>query len=117
MQGAIPCHLHLYYSQLIFTIMKTAYDSTLLTRYEYLVLHRHIQRDIERDADGTFRHLNPATGYHVFHEREAQIVQKALRKIREHLLTVERHHQPAPMLATAAVRASENDEELEVEIG
>jgi hypothetical protein len=76
--------------------MKTAPDSTLLTRYEYLVLHRHIQRDIERDAAGTFCRFDASRGCHVFNEREADIVAKAIRKIREHLLAVERQHQPSP---------------------
>jgi hypothetical protein len=76
--------------------MKTAPDPTLLTRYEYLVLHRHIQRDIERDADGTFITFDHATGKLIFNERDADIVAKALRKIREHLLAVERQHQPSP---------------------
>ena len=76
--------------------MKTALNTTRLTRYEYLVLHRHIQRDIERYADGTFYRFDSANGHHVFNERDALIVEKALRKIREHLLAVERQHQPSP---------------------
>ena len=72
--------------------MKIDHDSTLLTRYEYLVLSRHIQRDIERDADGTFNKFDDTKGHHVFNERDALVVEKALRKIRERLLTVERQH-------------------------
>jgi hypothetical protein len=75
--------------------MKTAHDPTLLTRLEYLVLHRHIQRDIERDAAGTFCRFDDSKGCHVFNEREAQIVEKALRKIRGHLLAVEQQHRPS----------------------
>jgi hypothetical protein len=75
--------------------MKTAHDSTLLTRYEYLVLHRHVQRDLERDADGTFSRFDDSRGCHVFDERDALIVEKALRKIRAHLLSVEVQHQPS----------------------
>jgi hypothetical protein len=70
--------------------MVTARDPSLLTRYEYLVLVRHIQRDIERDADGTFFKFDDSRGHHVFNERDAPIVEKALRKIRDHLLSVER---------------------------
>ena len=77
--------------------MKTALNTTRLTRYEYLVLHRHIQRDIERDADGTFNRFDDVTGRHVFNEREAQIVEKALRKIRDHVLAVERRHETKPV--------------------
>lgn len=69
---------------------KTAQTSELLTRREYLVLARHIQTDIEYGAEGSFSTYDPKTGEHVFNEREADIVVKALRKIREHLLAVER---------------------------
>lgn len=72
--------------------MKTAHDPALLTRYEYLVLVRHIQRDIDRDADGTFYKFDDSRGCQVFNERDALIVEKALRKIRDHLLVVERQH-------------------------
>ena len=70
--------------------MTTGHNSNLLTRREYLALTRHIQRDIEYGADGTFSKYDPKTGEHTFDEREADIVQKALRKIRAHLFTVER---------------------------
>jgi hypothetical protein len=76
--------------------MKTAHAPNLLTRYEYLALARHIQRDLERYADGTFYKLDPTTGRHIYNERDALIVEKALRKIRDHLLTVERQHLASP---------------------
>jgi hypothetical protein len=69
---------------------KSPQVNELLTRREYLVLARHIQRDIEYGADGSFSKYDPETGAHFFDEREAQIVEKALRKIREHLLAIER---------------------------
>lgn len=70
--------------------MTTGKASDYLTRHEYLALARHIQQDIEFGADGTFSKYDPKTGDHVYDEREADLVQKALRKIRVHLLTVER---------------------------
>jgi hypothetical protein len=70
--------------------MTRAHDPSLLTRREYLALARHIQQDIEYGADGTFSKYDPKTGEHTFDEREADLVQKALRKIRAHVLTVER---------------------------
>jgi hypothetical protein len=59
------------------------------------VLVRHIQRDLERDADGTFNRFDDSRGQHIFNERDARIVEKALRKIRDHLLAVEQLHQPS----------------------
>jgi hypothetical protein len=73
--------------------MKTEHDHTLLTRHEYLVLYRHIQRDIERDVNGTFYKFDDSRGRPVFNDRDALLVEKALRKIREHLLSVEGQHQ------------------------
>ena len=73
---------------------KTLHTDELLTRREYLVLARHIQQDIEYGADGTFSEYNPKTGEHTFDEREADLVQKALRKIRAHLLSIERRSKP-----------------------
>jgi hypothetical protein len=75
--------------------MKTAHDPTLLTRHEYLVLHRHIQQDIARDVADTFCRFDASRGCNVFNEREAQIVEKALRKICDYLLAIERQHQPS----------------------
>jgi hypothetical protein len=72
--------------------MKTSHDPTLLTRYEYLVLIRHIQCDIEHDVNGTFTKFDGSKGHHGFNERDALLVEKALRKIRDHLLAVERQH-------------------------
>ena len=69
--------------------MTTGKAPDLLTRREYLALTRHVQRDIEFGADGTFSKYDPKTGEHVFDEREAELVQKALAKVRAHLLTIE----------------------------
>jgi hypothetical protein len=68
---------------------KTLHTDDLLTRREYLVLVRHVQRDIEFGGGGTFSKYDPKTGEHVFDEREARIVKKALAKIPAYLLTVE----------------------------
>ena len=69
--------------------MTTGQAPDYLTRREYLTLFRHVQRDIEFGADGTFSKYDPKAEAYVFDEREAAIVQKALAKIRAHLLTIE----------------------------
>ena len=70
--------------------MTTDQAPDYLTRREYLALVRHVQRDIENGADGTFHKWHDTAEAYVFDEREAEIVQKALAKVRAHLLTVER---------------------------
>jgi hypothetical protein len=86
--------------------MKTAHDPNLLTRYEYLVLFRHIQRDIERDVAGTFNRFDDSRGHHVFNERDALIVEKALHKIHDYLLRIERQHQSsATRIMTSDLKA------------